>query len=388
MNVAADDPSGNVAATANDVVEEDTTLTSVPGGDAASPPSATPPVVAAPPPVAAPVALSPEEQKLSQIVTTVGGSLAAPGVPSTYLSFALTEGRAAFPALVPVHEVATMLNEVGIATVAAGLRDVQFWNQRRTAKRADGLEAVYGVVVEADRQAADALGEFERRGLPSPTAAFLSVNGFKGVFSSADELSLADARELAQRIVLGIEGDPKSWELSQAQRLPICLKTTEAGVVLVQHPAVPGNGVPFAPNPSVAPFPSRVLRALGAAAISHSDRERIREYLDDRGIPAPTQGSKLYDACPEQSKHDSRCCYVNVEADGQICVHCLGGHGPRTWRERDLLRLAAADETSAVRVEDRFDPLEHLPVTYAGVAYAEEKLATWESAPPSAAVRA
>lgn len=387
MNVAANDPSGNVAATANDVVEEDTTLTTVPGGDAASPPSDPLPVASAPQPVAAPVSLSPEEQMLSQIVTTVGGSLAAPGVPSTWLSFALMEGHAAFPALVPVHEVATMLNEVGIATVAANLRDVQFWNQRRTAKRADGLEAVYGVVVEADRQAADALGEFESRGLPGPTAGFLSLNGFKGVLSSADEFSLADARELAQRITLSIEGDPKSWELSQAQRLPICLKTTQdAGIVLVQHPAVPGNGVPFAPNPLVAPFPSRVLRALGAAAISHADRERIREYLDDLGIPAPTQGSKLYDACPEQSKHDSRCCYVNVEPDGRLWVHCLGGHGPRTWRERDLLRLATLNEPTPIAGEDPFDPLEHLPVTYAGVGYAEEKLAAWEPADRDAAI--
>ena len=55
MNLAANDPSGNVAAAENDVVDDEIALMPAPGGDAACPPSS-------PPPVVAPFPLSPEEQ--------------------------------------------------------------------------------------------------------------------------------------------------------------------------------------------------------------------------------------------------------------------------------------------------------------------------------------
>ncbi|WP_437656749.1 hypothetical protein [Sorangium sp. So ce1182] len=324
-----------------------------------------------------------QDEDLAAIISCVSseftsGAGTEEAIQTVAVSFARMHSDIAFPMEVQVRHVADVLNKVSDAAVFMGLHDVQFWMQRRVSKGAQP-EAIHGVVVDVDVQVTDILAEVERAGIPMPAAYFPTLNGYKLVYAFAAVVDVAVFEQIAQRLTLALEGgDPASWNLSQGQRLPKCLKTTTSGVVAVDFTAQLANPVALAPVVEVVPFPRRVQRQLGAWNPSPSDRERIRDYLVEVGIPAPEDPDKaLYAACPVSEEHDSKCCYVNVHEGGAIDVTCLGGHageGKKHWSERDLLFLAggeaAADSAS-------FDLMRDLPVTWSAKQLFEHRLRDW-----------
>lgn len=304
----------------------------------------------------------------------------SPGQQRTSLSFGLLATRRTITIEVSFVSVVDFLNDLARATVLAALLDVQFALAKRTSKAAADLESIWGFVIDVDRATLDILTEIERAGVPMPTFVFESLNGFKVAYVAIDPVDITLFGELARRLTLAFDGgDPTSWELSQMQRLPSCLKTTPAGIENIAFLARQTNSEPFTATCDAVPFPHRVARALGAGGADASARRRIREYLEDLGIPAPEEpGHDLYAACPDAPAHDSACCYVNVAEDGAISAHCLGGHGgegERHWNEGRLAELAGAALGDAVT--ERFDPLRHLPVTNAAIQYIQHRLARW-----------
>jgi hypothetical protein len=306
-----------------------------------------------------------------------------PGEPTTWISLGLLVSYVTLAYQIALSRLVDFINALGAATVTAGLLDVQFALAKRQGKGPKDLDALYGVIVDVDRPTTDILGEVERAGVPMPTFTFPTINGFKLAYATTQAVPLEVFREIAMSLTLALEGgDATSWEPAQMQRLPQCLKSTpDAGVVPVNVSATLTNAVPFNAKPGAVPFPFRGLTALACGLLGAADRGTIREYLEDRGTPAPDEcGSALYDRCPITDVHDSRCCYVNVAADGEISAHCLGGHdgeGEKHWGESQLAALAGV-ATGANRVE-RFDPLRHLPVTRAAVQYIRFRLVSWQT---------
>jgi len=323
---------------------------------------------------------STDDGALGAIVQDVIKTFRAPGANdhSTWVSFALMTGHAAFAVSVAVPDVPTLLNALSSATVKAGLLDVQFYLQKRTSRDAAGLELICGVTLDIDKPTVDPLVEVELAGIPIPTAHFLTAGGYKLLYVFEGPASEPVAAEVGARIGLGLEGiDGASWLTSQAQRLPEVLKTTPTGVVHVQHAALLSNAVPLAPDPGRLPFPHRLLRALGAFVPSPGDRQLVRDYLQQIGIPVPSSpGSALYDACPV-SQHSNKCCYVNLQDDGAVSVVCLAGHGGTgrcVWKDPELLRLAGGISEAHAPT---FDPLKDLPVTWATCEYVGHRLQAW-----------
>ncbi|MDC0749959.1 hypothetical protein [Polyangium mundeleinium] len=298
--------------------------------------------------------------------------------PTTCVSFGRMHSDVTFPMVVEVPRIAELLNNVADAAVAMGLHDVQFWLQQRTNK-AGAPETIHGAVVDVDVLTADILGEVERAGMPMPAAYFQTLNGYKLVYPLDSAISAELFEQIAKRLTLGFEGgDPGSWSVSQGQRLPKCIKTTARGQVSVDFKAQLANPIPLTSDISSVPFPRRVMRALGGWSPAPADREKIRDYLIEMGIPAPeSPGHALYAACPVSDEHDSKCCYVNVDDIGAVSMTCLGGHageGRKYWSEANLLMLAGGD---AAVGEAIFDPFKHLPVTWAARELFEYKLRDW-----------
>lgn len=290
-----------------------------------------------------------EDQILETIVARAASETTSSDAPTTYLTFCRMVGRPVFVAEVPLPDVAAMLNGVGDAAVAAGLHDVQFRVGKHPGRDAGGLGDIYGVVVDVDRPTYDVLAEIEQAGVPMPTVYFMTAGGLKLVYAADRAIDLTTFDELAARITLAFDGgDPRSWAPTQGQRLPHVLKRTKTGIVEVNFRAYQASGEPFAADPGAVPFPRRVLRALGIDVLSSADRRRVRDYLDDIGIPAPgAPGHAVYARCPAQDEHSAKKCFVNVRADGSIFIVCLGDHdgaGRITWSERELLALAGGDD--------------------------------------------
>ncbi|WP_438040244.1 hypothetical protein [Sorangium sp. So ce128] len=321
-----------------------------------------------------------KDEELAEIIARVSSAFAIgagseEAVQTVVVSFACMQSNIAFPMEVQVRHVAEVLNHVGDAAMLVGLHDVQFWVQRRASKSAQP-EAIHGAVVDVDVQATDVLAEIERAGIPTPTAYFRTLNGYKLVYAFAAAAAASVFEQIALRLTLALEGgDPASWNPSQGQRLPKCLKTTTSGVVTVNFTAHLANPVALAPVVEVVPFPRRLQRQLGAWSPSPADREQIREFLAQAGIPAPDEpGHALYAACPVSEEHDSKCCYVNVCEGGGVHVTCLGGHGgegKKHWSERDLLLLAGGEAAAG---NASFDLMRDLPVTWAAQQLFEHKL--------------
>ncbi|UQA61440.1 hypothetical protein [Polyangium aurulentum] len=298
--------------------------------------------------------------------------------PRVCMSFGRMHSDVTFPMQVEVPRIAELLNEISDASVAKGLHDVQFWLQQRTSK-AGAPDTIHGAVIDIDAPATDVLGEVERAGMPMPAACFQTLNGYKLIYALDSAVNAVLIEQIAKRLTLGFEGgDPGSWSVSQGQRLPKCLRTTASGVILVDFKAQLANPIPLTSDIASVPFPRRVMRALGGWSPAPADRERIREYLAEMGIPAPeSAGHALYAACPVSEEHDSKCCYVNVDDNGAISVTCLGGHGgegKKYWSEANLLMLAAGDAAAG---EATFDPFKDLPVTWAARELFEYKLRDW-----------
>ncbi len=307
--------------------------------------------------------------------------LAVRGKLTTYITFGLLEAYRTFYYEVPFEHVVDIINAVGIATVQAGLVDVQFAFAKRTSKAAKDLEGLFGIIIDVDITTTDIVREVERAGVPMPTLGFPSPHGFKVGYPTVARMSPEAFDESGKRFTLAFEGgDPASWHPGQMQRLPRCLRATEAGIIPVTYAATLMNPVPFDGSPTSVPFPFRVRRALGSGAVSEAERTRLREYLDELGIPAPEEpGHLLYAACPASPSHDSPCTYVNVNDAREISLHCVGGHdgtGAKHYTETQLADLAHATCT-AEPATTRFDPLTHLPVTPGAVEFIHQALRTW-----------
>jgi hypothetical protein len=328
------------------------------------------------------VALNPSEKRLQTIADTCAGRFTPePSQPSTFVSVGLLDAYATFPYEVPISDVAAFIDSLGAATVGAGLADVQLSLAKRTGKADMDLEALFGLIVDVDRPSLDIMGEIERAGVPMPTFVYPTLNGFRLGYASQSPIPRAVFKEAAKKLTLAVEGgDPTSWEPRQMQRLPTCIKTTGAGVVTVKLSTTLTNSVPFDANVHTVRFPDRIRHALGGGVPGAGDREGIRDYLEERGIPAPDEaGSQLYDRCPVVDLHDTKCCYVNVGATGEVSAHCLGGHdgeGDKHWTELQLATLAGV-VTSGTNLIQRFDPLLELPVTAASLEYIKARLAGW-----------
>jgi len=323
------------------------------------------------------------DEHLAEIIALVSsrftiGAGTGGAVQTVPISFARMHSEVTFSMEVEVRRIAELLNDVSDATVLMDLHDLQFWVQRRTSKSAQP-EAIHGVVVDVDVQVTDILAEIERAGIPMPAAYFPTLNGYKLIYIFAAAVDAAVCEQIAQRLTLALEGgDPASWNPSQGQRLPRCLKTSASGVVAVNFTAQLANPVALAPAVEAVPFPRRILRRLGAWSPSPADRERIRDYLAELGIAAPEEpGHALYAACPVIEEHDTKCCYVNMRDGGAIDVTCLGGHGgegKKHWAERELLLLAGGEAAAG---DATFDPMRDLPVTWAAQELFEHKLRDW-----------
>jgi hypothetical protein len=333
---------------------------------------------------------NPEEKKLKSIADNCAGQFPRSNQPSTFVSVGLLDAYSTYTYELPVSDVTGFIDSLGVAVVETGLADVQFSFTKRTGKADADLEAIYGVVVDVDRATPDIMAEVERAGVPMPTFVYPTLNGFRLAYASARPIPRAVFGEIARKLTLAIEGgDPTSWEPRQMQRLPTCIKTTDTGVITVRFTPTLTNSVPFEAKVDAVRFPIRIKRALGGGMLGAGDREAIRDYLDERGIPAPEEaGSQLYDRCPVVDLHDSKCCYVNVGAEGEITAHCLGGHdgeGEKHWAESQLAALAGV-VTTGVNLIQGFDPLLDLPVTAACLEYIRASLAGSSKAEADAVV--
>lgn len=296
---------------------------------------------------------------------------------STWISFGLMTGDTrTIPVSLPIDRVAEILNEVGSATVGAGLPDVQFWVQERRTKARAGLEKLWGVVIDVDRESVDYVGEVQRAGVPVPNVHFRTARGFKLVYVFSRPATVIEAEAWAKALTLSFEsGDPASWAPGQGQRLPICLKTTSAGLVEVSNPARVANITPLDPALDSIPFPERVRAHISDARLSPDARQAVEDFLAENGMAAPeSPGSHLYACCPDAT-HDTDCCYVRRSDAGVLSVVCLGGHGgegARRWSESQLAALAGIDARSATTGTDI---LTDVPLTWATMKLVTVRLA-------------
>ncbi len=297
--------------------------------------------------------------------------------PTTWVSLGLLAGDSrTIPVRLPRDSVPAFLNAVGASAVHAGLADVQFWLQERRSKAAHGLKQICGTVVDVDLTTADVLGTVQQAGVPMPTFHFRTVNGFKLGFIFLRTATAHEAATWAKALTLGLEGgDPNSWLPGQGQRLPICLKTTNNGIIEVSHPALASNPAPLDPSLVGLVFPERIRGRLTDAKLSPASRTMVEEYLAECGTPAPeSPGSRLYQSCPDTT-HDDPCAYVRRADSGEVSILCLGGHGgegQRRWTEAQLGKLAGViDEGEA---KEGTDIVTDLPLTWATVRLVETRL--------------
>lgn len=316
----------------------------------------------APPPTASATSPAPEQP--------------APDGSTTWVSIGLLAGDTRTVAVrLPRDRIPAFLNAVGEATVHAGLVDVQFWLQERRSKAPHGLKQICGAVVDVDVATADVIGTVQQAGVPMPTFHFRTANGFKLAFVYQRPASQLEAEAWAKALTLAfVGGDTNSALPSQGQRLPTCLKSTEAGIVQVSYPAMASNPHPLDPSLDGLVFPERVRARLADTRLSPASRDLVEEYLAECGTPAPdSPGSRLYQSCPDAT-HDAPCTYVRRADSGEVSVVCLGGHGgegSRRWTEAQLGKLAGVDvgeETEGT------DIVADIPLTWATIRLIEKRL--------------
>ena len=297
--------------------------------------------------------------------------------PSTWVSFGLmTDDHRAVPVKIPILLLAQFLNAVGHACVAQHLVDIQFWLQKRVTKGPAGLLECWGLVADIDRPTSDVLGEVQKACLRVPNCHFKTMNGFKVLYVFTRAATKLEAEAWAKAVTLSFAGgDPLSWLMSQGQRLPACLKTTDTGLVEVNFQALLSNPKPLDPALAGLVFPERFRSILSDSRLTPDARQAVEDYLSDSGTPAPDEpGSRLYQSCPD-STHDDPCTYVRREETGEVRIVCLGGHGgegTKRWSENRLAVLAGVDVKT---VEAGFDIVSDVRMTWAAVRLVEHRLA-------------
>jgi hypothetical protein len=288
---------------------------------------------------------------------------------STWVTLAPMIGTTCVTVQVPLAVLVDFLNTVGERTAAAGYADVQLWLQKRRRKRAQDPTEFHGMIVDVDVAVADLIALHSTSGGPMPNLVWPTTAGHRAAFVFNKGVDRATFERIGTELTLGISGgDPHSFSPTQGQRLPTCIKTTRAGAVLMAHQAILTNPVPFDVERWRPSLPRRLGRMLaGATELTGGERAVVEVYLENLGMPAPSEpGSLRYACCPAEPDHSKACCYANRADDGRIYVVCLGGHGgegKRRWSEVTLFGLATGHEL----VEGTFDPVVDIPPTWAGV---------------------
>lgn len=301
-----------------------------------------------------------------------------PPPATTWVSLALKMSGECTVVEILVARLADFLNDVGAAALEANLVDVQFWLQRREARKQKEPE-IWGVVIDVDVSSPDPFGAFVDA-MPIPTAWWRTMHGSKAALVFDRAVSRTEFVAIAEQLTLAIAGgDPNSWSVDQAQHLPIVNKTTLDGLVPVKCPGAQTNGRPLVVDEFATELPIRLERALSTGTrITTGERHSVEEYLCELGLPSPADISSRsgpYSCCPASASHDSACCYVIKAKDGSLRVVCYGGyrgHNGRaetSWSERELLDLASGVE----RRDDGIAVMRDLPVTWVGEDYARLK---------------
>jgi len=284
------------------------------------------------------------------------------------------------PVEVPLKRLGEFLDKVGAEIVESGLVDAQFWLQRRLSKKdsrsahAKDRPRLHGIVLDIDVRLDDAVSAIAQAGLPTPNFVFDTQHGHRAGWIFDRELDDREHRTLGKIGALALPGaDLSSAEPLQAQRLPTCTRADQ-GLETISFPVRQLNSAPVDPGRFFERFPRRIEEALGfSSALTEAEQEEVRAYLDSVGTLVPdTPGRVLGRRCPEK-EHSKSCVYTSLDDDGAISIYCCGGHdggGGRRWDEFDLHTLA----TGRLHPAGKFDPLEEIPVTHAGVSFIRHKL--------------
>jgi hypothetical protein len=278
-----------------------------------------------------------------------------------------------FAVKVAGEELAAFLNEAGQQTKAAGISDVQAWLQDR---RTTGKEAEvhhYGIIIDIDQDHADILQVFEAAGLPQPSVVYRTAHGYRALFVFDGPVDKQTFEFVGKKLVLNLRGaDCASWQSTQGQRLPICIKTARGQKVDVDFPAIQVHANPLNPGEFLSQLTPGFKRIIApGSTLSADERKVVEDYLSSLGIPAPEQPGELkYPRCPD-GPHSNSSCRVVRKADGTVYARCYGAHddGSKAWSEVELLALA----TNISVPEVRFDPLTDLPVTWPIMEYLQQQ---------------
>ena len=141
-----------------------------------------------------------------------------PGQPLVWVSFGLQAVSPTIPVQLLASRVPELINAVGIAAVAAGLRDGQFWLEKRFTKDASGLREIWGHIVDVDRPCTDPLADVQAAGLPVPNLHFRTVNGFKPASFYNRPATLLEFEFRAMQHTLAFEGGDCGFPRSSTAR--------------------------------------------------------------------------------------------------------------------------------------------------------------------------
>jgi hypothetical protein len=278
-----------------------------------------------------------------------------------------------FVANIAGKDLAAFLNGAGQQTKAAGLRDVQVWLQDRRSTGNDLKVQHYGIIIDIDKSYADLLQVFEDAGLPQPNVIYQTTHGHRALFLFDQAVDKRAFEFAAKKLVLNIRGaDCASWQSTQGQHLPICIKTVRGQKVDVDFPAIQVHANPLKTGEFLSQLTPGFRKIIApGSTLSADERKVVENYLSSLGIPAPDQpGALKYPRCPD-GPHSNCSCQIVRKADGTVDARCYGGHdnGSKAWTEVDLLARA----TKIPAPEVRFNPLTDLPVTWSTIEYLQQQ---------------
>jgi hypothetical protein len=278
-----------------------------------------------------------------------------------------------FVANIAGKDLAAFLNKAGQQTKAAGISDVQVWLQDRHTTGNQLKVQHYGIIIDIDKSYADLLQVFEDAGLPQPNVIYQTTHGHRALFLFDQAVDKRAFEFAAKKLVLNIRGaDCASWQSTQGQHLPICIKTVRGQKVDVDFPAIQVHANPLKTGEFLSQLTPGFRKIIApGSTLSADERKVVENYLSSLGIPAPDQpGALKYPRCPD-GPHSNCSCQIVRKADGTVDARCYGGHdnGSKAWTEVDLLARA----TKIPAPEVRFNPLTDLPVTWSTIEFLQQQ---------------
>ena len=271
----------------------------------------------------------------------------------TTLCIKTTHGAAIQVVTVYTAQLAQFLQDVSLTLLRLRAPDPQFAMQNRTSAGKFGLLGVYGVTIDVDRKTSSIVGEVTLAGIPMPNVVFFTKNGFKLVFIFKEPVDALRGQRIAKWLTVAIEGgDPKSWDMSQFQHLPICLKTKNNDQYEVNFKPEQLNSAPLdAKGFSFKKLPPRMANvACGRKReLTVLESEIVEQFLMERHTPAPpAYGRTHYATCLNGKTHSSGTAFsIYRDENGKISAHCFGNHDGNQrnhWSEADIYRLREGAE--------------------------------------------